>query len=368
VARTGLGALGVAVLLAGCAGGAADEPAAAPTTTAPAPVFPGSTWPTATPEAQGLSHADLAALDEFLGARGTHCVAVVRNGYLVHSRYWNGYDARTEQEVFSVSKSVTATLVGIAQDLGRLDVDQPASDFLTEWRGTASEEVTIRNLLANDSGRHYDFTTDYEVMALGVEDKSAFAIGLDQQHEAGTWWAYNNSAIQTLEEVLERATGQDVAQFAEQHLFGPLGMTSWIRRDGAGNPLTFMGTQASCPDLARFGWMALNEGRWGDDQVVSADWMREATNPSQELNTIYGLLWWVNGDGRRQEDAADETPTFIDDGSLWWPDAPEDAFAALGLGGQDVLVVPSEGLVITRLADGSAEADPNDIIRLALGG
>jgi CubicO group peptidase (beta-lactamase class C family) len=364
----------VALVLAGCSAGddgATAQEAAGPTTTAalrrPAAIVPGSAFATAAPEEHGLTASAMGAVDRYAESLDSNCVAVVRDGVLVHERYWNGTDVRTDQEIFSATKSITSLLVGIAQDQGLLDIDDPAADYIPAWRGTPSEAVTVRNLLSNDSGRHYDFATDYVDMALGVLDKTAFAVGLDQQHPPGEVWAYNNSAIQTLEAVLEAATGQDVGRFAEENLFGPIGMSSEIGQDPAGNTLTFMGGKASCQDLARFGLLALNQGRWGEEQVVSADYLREATQPSQELNTIYGFLWWLNGDGPRLDDPSQGADTVIDDGSRPWPDAPPDTFAAQGLGGQLAVVVPSEGLVITRLGPGPEGASPNELYRLATG-
>jgi CubicO group peptidase (beta-lactamase class C family) len=362
--------LAALLLLAGCSSGVDGDAARRADAADPAVStsrFPGAEWEVADPTEHGLDPAALEATDRLYAEADSNCIAVVRDGFLVHEEYWQGYEPSTAQEVFSASKSVTSLLVGIAQDQGLLDIDDRASEYLTEWRGTPSESVTIRNLLSNDSGRHYDFVTDYLVMATRERDKSAFSIGLDQQHPPGRLWVYNNSAIQTLEEVLQRATGQDLGAFAQEHLFGPIGMQAEIAEDAAGNPLTFMGTRTTCRDLARFGWLALNEGRWAGEQVVSADYVREATSPSQDLNTVYGLLWWVNGDGRRLVDITGGSTQVVDDGSMFWPDAPEDAYAALGLGGQYVLVVPSENLVVTRLGGTGASPSPNDVLAAVLG-
>jgi len=317
--------------------GSGADAAGAPTSTVP-DRWPGPDWPTAAPEEVGLDPAALAALDAELGARRTSCLVVVKDGLLVHEAAWDGTGTETDHEAFSASKSVTSTLVGIAEAQGLLDIDQPASDVLTEWKGTPSETVTIRNLLSNDSGRYYDPVTDYRGMAIEAADKTAFALGLSQQHPPGTHWEYNNSAIQTLEAVLERATGTDMAAFAQRELFEPLGMTAEIRRDAAGNPLAFMGVQASCRDLARFGYLFLRGGRWGDDQLVPAAWVEQATRSSQDLEPQYGLLWWVN---------PPQDPS--------WPSLPPDAFVAHGLGGQIVLVVPSWDLVVTRMGMGESE-------------
>jgi CubicO group peptidase (beta-lactamase class C family) len=328
-------------LIAGACNNSAETGTGAGTTTATA----GSVGSGPQPPQQ----LDPVALDElttYAEETGSTCLSVLREGEVVHEAYFQGTDAETDQEIYSASKSVTSTLVGIAQHEGHLDIDEPASTYLTEWQGTPSEDLTIRDLLANVSGRFQDLTTDYRDMATQAPDKTQFSLDLDQQHAPGSFWEYNNSAIQTLEAVLERATGEDMAEYAESRLFGPLGMSSTIRRDQAGNPLTFIGVQASCRDLGRFGQFALDEGEWEGEMLVDDGWFAEATAPASELNAAYGYLWWLNRPGRAKVPIAGEV-----DGPLW-EEAPDDAFAALGLGGQTVLVIPSADMVLVRLATG----------------
>jgi CubicO group peptidase (beta-lactamase class C family) len=331
-------------------------------------VFPGAEWATAEPEEVGLDPEGIEAIGDYLESTDSHCMAVIKGGRLVAEQYWQEYTPETEQEIFSASKSVSATLVGIAQDQGALDIDQPASDFITEWQGTDSEDITIRNLLSNDSGRYYDFETDYFRMTT-AENRTEFAIGLDQQHPVGEHWEYNNSAIQTLNAVLERATGQDQGEFSQEHLFGPLGMQSHYQPDRSGTEPTFMGVQASCRDLARFGYLYLRGGQWDGEQIVSQEFVQEATSPSQELNQAYGFLWWLNEENYL-------IPVVGGEGEgLFWPDSPDDAYAALGLGDQIALVLPSQDMVVTRLgpwrSDRSEGAEPvpstsvNELGRLA---
>lgn len=329
--------------------------------------FPGEEWDVVAPEDSGLDQTGLDELASYLEETDSNCMAVVEGGQLVEEVYWNDTDAATNQEIWSASKSVTSTLVGLAQEQGSLDIEQPASDFITEWQGTPSESVTIENLLSNDSGRHWDFQTDYLKMAAGSPDRTEFAIGLDQQYDPGTHWEYNNSAIQTLEAVLERATGQDVEDFAQANLFEPIGMTSTIARDQAGNPATFMGVQAGCDDMARFGHLFLQHGTWDGEQIVPAEWVEQATAASQDLNAAYGYLWWRNADGGWIVPGLGETRD-----TVFWEDAPLDAYAALGLGGQVILVLPGEDMVVVRAGpnlpgdDPTPQTDVNEMARLAL--
>lgn len=312
---------------------------------APDVAFPDPDWATVDPVEAGF---DPAALDEFVAAAdaaGSHCVAVTRNGRLVGE--WNFDDWSSEDTTlfFSATKSMAGTLVGIAQDEGLLDIDDPASDYVTEWQGTASEDLTIRDLLSNDSGRFWSFTTDYRQMPL-TPSNTDFAVDLDQQHPPGDHWQYNNAAIQTLEAVLEAALDEDPVDFARSRLVEPLGLDGQWRTDDSGNLLTYMGFDGTCGDALRFGNLALAGGHWNGDQLVSQDWMAEATGqPSQELNEAYGFLWWRNTDDGWQHVATGEPGV-----GPFWPDVPDDAYAALGLGGQTVAVHPSTGIVLARLA------------------
>ena len=183
-------------------------------------------------------------------------------------------------------------------------------------------------------------------MATQAEDKTAFSIDLEQQHEPGTTWVYNNAAIQTLDEVLEVATGMPTADFAEEALFEPLGMGTTMNRDVSGNTLAFMGAQASCRDLARFGLLFLRGGEWGGEQIVSAEWVAEATSPSQDLNEGYGFLWWLNRTARSS--GTEEVPAYgsADEASKAIAGR---TYAALGLFNQLVGVYPDVGIVATRL-------------------
>jgi CubicO group peptidase (beta-lactamase class C family) len=315
--------------------------------------YPGTDWERADPTIAGMDPAALDQLAAASEAAGSTCAVVTRNGVVVDERYWGDATADTTRQAFSVTKSVTSLLVGIAQGQGHLSIGDAAADYIPEWAGTPASAVTIQNLLSNDSGRHWDFDTDYKQMAIAAADKTAFSIGLAQDHAPGTVWAYNNAAVQTLSAVLESATGQAPKDYAQQVLFDPIGMAdTTMATDRAGNTTTFAGMESTCLDLARFGYLMLRGGSWNGQQIVPADYAAQATGqPSTALNAAYGLLWWINEQGpivspRIATDAA-EGPT-IADGQLL-PGAPTDIFWALGFQQQMVAVIPSEGIVAVRM-------------------
>jgi CubicO group peptidase (beta-lactamase class C family) len=245
----------------------------------------------------GLDGSALDAMAKRAETDGANCLVVLKGGELVSEWNFGGSSPTAMQEGFSTTKSVASLLIGIAQDQGLLSLDQPASDFISEWKGTKSEPVTIRQLLSMTSGRYYDFQTDYAQMAFFSQDKSGFSIGLEQQHEPGTVWEYNNSATQTLEVVLKRASNMAVNDFAAQYLFNPLGLSSRLITDAAGNAGLYAGMQTSCRDLATLTQLVLDEGAYQGKQIISQAFVAEAITQSSTLKDDYGLLWWLDPSG-----------------------------------------------------------------------
>jgi CubicO group peptidase (beta-lactamase class C family) len=320
-------------------------------------IFPGQDWRRGT-----IKGADFARLDRTLAQSGSTCVSIVKDGRLVHDESWGGTEARTPRRVYSITKSLTSILLGMAADEGALGLDDTASEYVDEWRVGPAAEVSVRDLLSMTSGRHFDEATDSR-MIRSAADKSMFSAQLPQDAAPGDQWVYDNSAVQTIESILDDVFEDgDVTAIAEDTLLGPLGMrdTTWPR-DQAGNATTYSGVESTCQDLARVGLLMLREGRWGDRQLVSSAYVAEATRPSSDLNAAYGLLWWVNGKGRivevlRQAGYPTDKPPY--EGQLA-PDVPDDAFWAYGYGDQYVAVVPSEGIVAVRL--GARPATPDDL-------
>ena len=348
-----------------CSGGSPSEQqaaAVATTTTAaassPAPTrakdgttYPGDTWQHADPAKLGFDPVAMRRIARDARANGTTCLLVARKGKVVGEWNWRDVPADAPREVFSMTKSVTSTLVGMAQADGDLSIDQRAARYVDEWRGTKSRTVTIRDLLSNDSGRFWDPAVDYGQLPQ-AQDRTQFAIDLDQQYPPGQVWAYNNAAVQTLDRVISRATGTTTLEYAAERLFAPIGMThTRMTTDPAGNTNAFFGVQTTCEDMARFGYLFLRQGRWLDDRIVPRSWVRAAVGrPSQRHNAAYGLLWWLNRRGPMigplSSDAPGEPEPPV---GRAIPGAPAAVFTAQGLGGQVVLVDPGSQTVVVRI-------------------
>jgi CubicO group peptidase (beta-lactamase class C family) len=322
---------------------------------------PESTWQRVSPASVGLSAAKLNAIAAQARRGKSNCLVVVRDGKLAGEWYFNGTGPNTTQDVFSATKSFASTLVGIAQDDGDLRIGDSASRWIAPWRGTPAATVTVRDLLSMDSGRQWSVFTDY-VRLLAARDRTGFAIGLRQSAAPGTVWAYNNSAVQTLDRVLQKATGTNVLSFAARRLFGPLGMAhTRMTTDAAGNAQLFEGIQSTCRDMARFGLLMLDHGRWGGRQIVSASWVRQATTrASTRLNAGYGYLWWLNRAGVLSDPLTATSIKVAQSATARRarvaPGAPADMYWALGLGNQLIQIDPGSQTVVVRL--GSAEPIP----------
>jgi CubicO group peptidase (beta-lactamase class C family) len=340
------------------AGLALALPAGALASTGPRP---GASWQKVAPAAAGLDAGKLEQIAATAKKGRSNCLVVVRDGKLAGEWYWHGTGPNSTQDVYSVTKSFASTLVGIAQDDGRLTVGDSASKWILPWRSTGANAVTVRDLLSMDSGREWSFFTDYFEL-LTAPDRTAYAVGLKQTSPPGTVWAYNNAAVQTLEQVLDRATGREPASFAATRLFGPLGMAhTRMTADRAGNTQMFEGLRSSCRDLARFGVLMLNDGRWGGEQIVSRAWVAAATGRSSTpLNAAYGYLWWLNRKGVLSSPLAATTVGAAKNPSRKHgrlvPGAPGDMYWALGLGNQVIQVDPGSRTVVVRL--GSVELNP----------
>jgi CubicO group peptidase (beta-lactamase class C family) len=325
------------------------------------PPQPGTRWTKVAPASVGLDPGKLQQIAATAKQGRSNCLVVVRDGKLAGEWYFNGTHPDTTQDIYSATKSVSSTLVGIAQDDGDLKIADSASQWIPSWRGTPAQAVTARDLLSMDSGRDWSFPIDYSQL-LHAPNRSAFALGLPQTSAPGQVWAYNNSAVQTLQPLLKAATGTGVTGFARRRLFAPLGMThTEMTTDRAGNAQTFEGVRSTCRDMARFGVMMLDQGRWGSRRVVSSDWVKQATaTSSTKLNAGYGYLWWVNHYGVLSSPEAATSLARAENPSTKKgrivPGAPNEMYWALGLGNQLVQVDPGTQTVVVRL--GQPVPDP----------
>jgi CubicO group peptidase (beta-lactamase class C family) len=250
---------------------------------------------------------------------GADACLVAYRGQIVQEWYGPHYTAPTY--AMSSTKSVTGLLVGmlIADEKIR-SIDRPVCDFLATWCEGLRGRVTLRHLLTMTSG-----LPDMRDSSVGfVRHKNAYVLRLTPTAEPGTRWMYSNEGVQLLAPILTEAVGESIQEYARRRLFEPLGMRETRLHVSDGEAWTYADMETTPRDFARLGMLMLQLGAWGaGTQIVPASWVAASTQPSQPLNSHYGLLWWLD------------------------PEAG--AFAAHGHLDTDLHVLPRAGLIVVRM-------------------
>jgi len=241
--------------------------------------FPGKNWIRLTPAQAGMDAAKLVvamnyAKGEAAGVDQSYCASVHRNGYLVADGYWSGAKYSSDNVIWSVSKCVTAALIGIAEYHGKMTTQDKMAKYVPEWEhNKEAANITVDDIMRHCSGRYWDPVEDY-VTPQFFPDQTAYAIGLPQMYAPRTHDQYNCMAYQTLEMVLRKAAG-DVKQFSKAALFEPLQMESNVHwREFSFDvdlpttrPLVYGGLMMSCVDLGRFAHLWLAKGKWHNTTI-----------------------------------------------------------------------------------------------------
>ena len=306
------------------------------------PPLVGDTWETISMEELGWCPENLPALNTYLDDKNSRAFIVLKDGKIVIEEYYNGADASSLWYWASAGKTLTATMVGIAQQEGDLSLTDQTSTYLGDgWTSLTPEQegaITIWNQLTMtsglDDGLADPFCTDPECLVYLAEP--------------GDRWAYHNGPYTLLDGVIEGATGSTLNAYCNNKIETQTGM------NGLFIPVDYNNVYYSIArDMARFGLLILNEGNWDGASVISdATYYNEMVNPSQDLNKSYGYLWWLNG----KESYMLPGSEVIFPGSCV-PNAPPDMFAALGKNGQLINVVPSQNLVLIRMGDNPGGLD-----------
>ncbi|MCK0116413.1 beta-lactamase family protein [Isoptericola sp. S6320L] len=275
--------------------------------------------PRATPESQGVDRAALARLAETLdGIRDVHSLMVLRHGVVVAEEWWHPYAPDEPHTMFSVSKSFTATAVGLAVDEGLLRTDDRVIDLLPDDApadpGDNLAAMTVRDLLTMTSGHGTD-TMNFTLTNLHVPGPSwAQAIlAAPVTHEPGTRFVYNTGATYLLSAILHRLTGERLLDYLTPRLLAPLGIAgaTW-EQCPQGIDVGGYGLRLTTEDLAVFGQLLLQRGTWRGEQLVPAAWVDEMTaaqvpnGPDQNADWEqgYGYQFWRCRGGAYRADGA----------------------------------------------------------------
>lgn len=288
----------------------------------------GSAWETMAPARLGYDTAALTAALDWAGTQHTTAVVVAWRGRIVAERYWQGWTPGTDSIIASASKSVLSVLAGELARTGQLSLDSTASKYLGPgWSRSPLTEprITVRHLMG---------------MMSGLDDSLKLVVS------PGSRFYYNNPAYYQMFGVLQAASGQSINALSRRLLFDPIGMSNaaWVLNVDTGEPGWIL--RCTARDMARFGLLALNRGRWGGTALLAdSAWFAASWRPVPPDNAGYGLLWWLNGGGSYRTPGPYVLPT--QPGPLI-PSAPSDLVAALGKGDKKIYVIPSLELVIVR--------------------
>ena len=300
--------------------------------------WPTNEWKTSPPESQGMDSKLLVKMMGMIWKRANdiESVLVVRNGYVVLEAYNNPWNWKDQKNIYSCSKSIMSALIGIAIDKGYIkDVHQPVLEFfpdkVIEYFYAEKKTITLAHLLTMATGLKcrdsylYGWRDIKWMKASG--DWVQFMFDLPMSEEPGTRFEYCNGASFLLSAVLQIQTGIDALSFAKQHLFAPLGISnvSWPSNP-QGITVGYDDLKMRPRDMAKIGYLYLNNGLWDGKRIISSQWVKESTRSHIKASSLqgYGYQWWIVSPG---------------------------VYTAIGSGGQFIMVVPKEKLVVVFTSD-----------------
>jgi len=333
-------------------------------------VFPEEQWQETKPEAQGIDSIKLNAAVSYLkdnsGSDSVKELVIIRNGVMI----WKGSDIDKMHGVWSLTKSFTSTVLGLLIDDKKATLDTLAKDYLPSM-AEVYPDITLQHFTTMTSGYY----------ALGDKTSGSYKHGPSRTpfepaptplfKPPGSWYAYWDSAMNQFANVLTRIAAEPIEELFKKRIADPIGMnrSKWdwgdfgkidgiVVNGGSGNNNKHIFISAR--ELARFGHLFLNRGKWKDKQLISESWIEKATKahvpgslPLEPLSGadgrgVYGYNWWVN----------DIKPN----GKRNWPGAPLGTYAASGYNNNDMFIIPEWNMVIVRLGlDQSEFAITNNI-------
>jgi CubicO group peptidase (beta-lactamase class C family) len=318
------------------------------------PPTTGTQWDSISASSLGWCANYIDTLNDYLDGQGTDAFILLKDGKIVHEKYFGTFTADSSHAWNSAGKTMTAFAVGLAQQENFLNVNDKTSDYLgTGWTVApqAKEDlITVKHQLSMNAGLNDTFLT-----ATCTDDTC-----LTYLADAGTRWSYHNAPYTLLQQVIQNATGVSANTYIFQKLFSSTGIA------GAFIPILYNRVFYSKPRrMARFGLLMNGKGNWAGTQIMTdTNYFNEMITPSQSLNNSYGYLWWLNGQSSYMLPGI-QTPIT---GKIF-PDAPDDVYAALGKNDQLLVICPSKNIVFVRMgASGNAgfvgTAMTNDIWKI----
>ncbi len=326
----------------------------------PLPLNPEQPWPYG---AGGIDRSELDGMNltrleqildplfeqEQVKPLNTTAVLVIHKGQLIAERYGLTVDQKTPLVGWSLTKSLTATLVGLLWDEKKLSLDKPVG--FTEWQGTAKEAITLRQLLHMSSGlrveENYSGLSEVTKMLYLSRSQVAHALAQPVVNPPNQEFKYSTAETNRIAALIQRQVGgsqQAMYDFYQRALLHKLGVQNgFIEFDGAGNMVGGAYGYLTARDWARLGLLYLQNGQWQGKPLLSKEWIEFAKQPAPTSNR-YGAQLWLNRAGVR------------------WPSVPEDAFMFVGYEGQRIVMLPSQDLLVLRLGVGSDDKQTDTVM------
>jgi CubicO group peptidase (beta-lactamase class C family) len=335
-------------------------------------------WATASLNEVGLDEQLLGqAIDRIDSGEypNVHSLLIVKDGKLVFEEYFSGhawdyeadrfegqrvnYDRDSRHTIMSVTKAFTAALVGIAIDEGFIASEQEKLfDFFPKYFSLTEEtkaSITLEHLLTMTSGLEwneaeysYSDTENDLIQLFIVEDPVAYMLAKPLAFEPGTFWNYSGGDVNLLGEVIQQSTGKRMDEFADEYLLAPLGITSYEWDFINPDLVHASGSLMLRPrDMAKFGYLILNDGVWHGEQIVPSDWVDKTKKayietPWPEQGEEYGYQWWLKSYPYR-------------DGEIM-------ALNRTGWGGQAITIFDELDMVVVFTGGNYVDASPNNEI------
>jgi len=313
-------------------------------------VWPGEEWQVAdSPEGLGWSSDKLDKAKAYSEKIGTAALMIVEDGVVVET--WG--DITRKYQCHSMRKSMLSALYGIYVAEGKIDLTKTLDELGIDDKKPLTEtekSATVLDLLKARSGVY--------IRAAGESDSMKAIRPERGSHLPGTFWYYNNWDFNALGTIFDQETGEEnIYQAFKSRIAEPIGMQDYVPKRRytyeSYSVHPYYGFRLSTRDLARFGLLFLREGRWGDEQIIPAEWARESTASISERGpeSGYGYMWWTG-------EKNGVFPNVYIDEQVYW---------AWGYNAHLVIVIPDRNLVIVHRED-TDQSNPPVIIEAQLGG
>lgn len=262
----------------------------------------------------------------------TAALVIIKNGKLLHEEYWNGHNATSKTNSFSMAKTVTALLLGAAIDDGKIkNEDQLYSNFYSNYAKVEfGKNLTLKDLVTMEAGLDWDekysnpFSPNAKAYYGNSLAEAVFLRGFKEK--PGQKFEYQSGATQLLGFAIRKAVNMPLSSYTTRKLWNPLGMeqnADWTT-DENGMEKTFCCIQSNAKDYAKLGQFLLNGGKVDSTQIISKKYIKKLLTPTKESNYAYGYGLWFNYDAKYKH------------------------YFYYGILGQYIIVVPEKNLVIVR--------------------